>query len=349
MKKVSIILSAFNIHTGGGLVLLSSLFKNNSIKKFILDYRIKKRIKINKKYIFIKKKIFDRLFYFHENITNKNATHLICFNNLPPIIKPKLKVILFIQTFYFFSNILNYKFSLYTTLRIYFEKLWFRLGIANVDEIWIQTPTMKKRLKNYLKKINLENKIVIKEKPLADEKLLSALKKKKKTENKKINKNNFFYPADSAGHKNHERLILAFSKIKKPFKLFLTIDKNSFEKYMNKINYKDQKKFINLNTLTRNKVLSLFKNKIGALIFPSLDESFGIPLIEACLFKKNILVSNKNYAHDLIQNAIYFDPNSTTSIKNAISKYLTNSNNSKPELKKNINFLSAKKFINGVK
>jgi hypothetical protein len=348
MKKVRIILSAFNIHGGGGFVLLSALFKNNNIQKFILDSRIKNRIKKNKKYFFIKKKIFDRLIYFHSNIKNKNASHLICFNNLPPIIKPKLKVILFIQTFYFFANILNYKFNLYTTLRIYFEKIWFRLGIANVDEIWIQTPTMKKRLKKHLKKLNLENRIIVKIMPLTDQKLLNILKSKKKIGHKSINRNNFFYPADSAGHKNHERLISAFSKINKPFKLFLTIDNDSFEKYMMNIDYKDQKKFINLNTLPRDEVLSLFKNKIGALIFPSLDESFGIPLIEACLYKKNILVSNKNYAHDLIQNAIYFNPESINSIKNSITKYLNNLNNSKPKLKKHINFLTAKQFINGI-
>ena len=118
---------------------------------------------------------------------------------------------------------------------------------------------------------------------------------------------------------------------------------------MRKIDYKYQKKFINLNTLTRDKVLYLFKNKIGALIFPSLDESFGIPLIEACLYEKNILVSNRNYAHDLIQNAIYFDPESITSIESSIRKYLNNLNNPKPKLKKHINFLSAKQFIDGIK
>ena len=101
--------------------------------------------------------------------------------------------------------------------------------------------------------------------------------------------------------------------------------------------------------ITRNNVLSLFKNKISTLIFPSLDESFGIPLIEACLYKKNILVSNRNYAHDLIQDAIYFNPESINSIKNSINKYLNHPINSKPTLRKSINFISAKKFINSVK
>ena len=47
MKKI--ILSAFNVHTGGGLVLLSALFKSKDIISFILDKRIKNKIKKIKK------------------------------------------------------------------------------------------------------------------------------------------------------------------------------------------------------------------------------------------------------------------------------------------------------------
>jgi hypothetical protein len=351
-RQVKIILSAFNIHAGGGLVLLSSLFQQTKIKKFILDFRIKKKINNSKKNIFIKRKIFDRLFYFHSNIFNSKSSHIICFNNLPPLFKSKSRVILFIQTFYFFANILNYNFNLYTTLRIYFEKIWFKIGIRNVDEIWIQTPTMKKRLILYLKKLNLKNKIEVKEKPMIDVKLQSLIKsniKSKKFFSNTRKKNYFFYPADSAGHKNHKRLFLAFSKVNKPFKLFLTIDDKSFKNYLRNIEVPAKGKFINLNTLPRYEVLNFFKNKINALIFPSLDESFGIPLIEACVFKKNILVSNKNYAHDLIENAIYFNPYKVTSITNSINKYLNkNAKIKKPKLKKDLTFLSAEKFIEDI-
>jgi len=347
-RKVNIILSAFNVHTGGGLVLLSSLFKQKKIKKFILDFRIKKKIPYSKKNIFVRRKIFDRLFYFHSNIFNFKSSHTICFNNLPPLLKPKSRVILFIQTFYFFANILNYNFNLYTTLRIYFEKIWFRIGIRNVDEIWIQTPTMKNRLVLYLKKLNLKNKIEVKEKPMIDAKLQSLIESKKFINTSK-KKGYFFYPADSAGHKNHKRLFLAFSKIKKPFKLFLTIDEKSFKNNLSNIEIPEKGEFINLNTLPRYKVLNFFKKKIDALIFPSLDESFGIPLIEACVFKKNILVSNKNYAHDLIENAIYFNPYKVDSITSAINKYLNiNKKIKKPKLKKNIKFLSAKNFVEAI-
>ena len=76
----------------------------------------------------------------------------------------KEKVILFIQTFYFFLQIFQILiFDLYTYLRINFEKIWFNMGLKNADEIWVQTITMKKKTfkffkkKKYFKKNNYKN------------------------------------------------------------------------------------------------------------------------------------------------------------------------------------------------
>ena len=65
MKRV--ILSAFNVHVGGGLVLLKSLILSKYIKINILDLRVKKKIKDLKllNALYIKRKIFSRLFWFH--------------------------------------------------------------------------------------------------------------------------------------------------------------------------------------------------------------------------------------------------------------------------------------------
>ena len=71
----------------------------------------------------------------------------------------------------------------------------------------------EKKETDLLNKHNLESKITIKEKPLVDQKLLNVLKSKKELKTKNLHKN-IFYPADSAGHKNHKRLILAFQNKK---------------------------------------------------------------------------------------------------------------------------------------
>ena len=102
------------------------------------------------------------------------------------------------------------------------------------------------------------------------------------------NKNHFFYPADGAGHKNHLRLLEAFLLINENYKLYLTLSENDFSKLSEKFPCLKTKssKIINLGQMPRKKILKFYNEKVGTLIFPSLDESFGIPLIEATIYKK---------------------------------------------------------------
>lgn len=356
MKK-KVILSAFNVHTGGGLVLLKSLIDTKLLKIKLLDLRVKEKIKLNKSEnnIYVKKSILSRLYYFHKVcFKSKNDEKIICFNGLPPLFKTKAHVVLFIQTFYFFADISNFNFNLYTFLRIQFEKFWFVLGISNADEIWVQTETMKKRLNIYLKSRKIKKKFIIKKMPLLDNetnKLYLKLRKstyKKNKENNAINSNNFFYPADGAGHKNHERLINAFAEIKKDYKLYLTLDNSNFLRIIGRsqLDKVKRKNIINLGYLSRKKIFQIYKNKIGTLIFPSLDESFGIPLIEAYMFKKHIVTSDVKYSRDILANFYKFNPYSTKAIKNCLNKYL-NSKQKKKIFLKDIKFVTPKNFING--
>ena len=56
-----------------------------------------------------------------------------------------------------------------------------------------------------------------------------------------------------------------------------------------------------------------------ALLFPSLDESYGLPLVEAMTIGLPILVANRPYAHSLCgDTAIYFDPADIASLDGAI-------------------------------
>ena len=243
--KGDIILSAFNVHTGGGLVLLKGLLKSKKIKVKLLDNRLKNKLvsKNNKSTIFVKKKISDRIFKFHfECLRSSYKDKILCFNGLPPLFNSKAKVILFIQTFYFFANISNFNFDLYTYLRINFEKIWFNIGLRNADEIWVQTNTMKRRLVNFLKEKNISKKIIIKIMPLIDEETHLIMKKKAKVSiNSHKNKNYFFYPADGAGHKNHLRLLEAFLLINENINFILHLVKMIFLNFQKISKFKDKK------------------------------------------------------------------------------------------------------------
>lgn len=364
MKNVFI--SAFNIHTGGGYVLLEDLLKISKKIIFLLDYRIKNKKNINKFFLkinfFVKNKILIRIlkFIFFCLKANKKNSVFICLNSLPPFFRIKSKTIIFIQNTFFFENLIGNNLNL--KFRILFEKIWFKLGIQYCDEFWVQTETMKKNLKKYffrnkIKKVNL-NRIYIR--TLVDKKSFLALKKhfKKKTFNKIYFSNKkkiklFFYPADGYAHKNHTNLIKAFNSLKQSlkWKLILTINYKSLDEIYkkNNISHETQSKIINLGQIRRAKVMKILK-LCDVLIFPSINESFGLPLLEGCLLRKPILASNRDYVFDILKkpnSKLLFNCFSYKSIANKI-KYFINADRIKyscqlkPQLSK---FCDAANFL----
>ena len=57
------------------------------------------------------------------------------------------------------------------------------------------------------------------------------------------------------------------------------------------------------------------------MIFPSLEESFGLPLIEAVDMGLDVISSDLNYAYQAIDPSLTFNPNNDQSIADAIQKY----------------------------
>jgi glycosyltransferase involved in cell wall biosynthesis len=71
--------------------------------------------------------------------------------------------------------------------------------------------------------------------------------------------------------------------------------------------------------------LSYFYRNASAFVFPSLYEGFGIPILEAFACNCPVLCSNTSSFPEIAgEGALYFDPYSTESIKNAINNILNN-------------------------
>lgn len=127
-----------------------------------------------------------------------------------------------------------------------------------------------------------------------------------------------FFPALSTHHKNH-RMILDMARVlekrgsKRNLRIILTLDEGAFMQ-MKRI-YPDvfSSKYItidNLGFLSPEKVTENYL-KSTALIFPSVLESFGLPLIEARQLGLPILCSDLPYAHEVLEGysrVAFFDP-----------------------------------------
>lgn len=97
----------------------------------------------------------------------------------------------------------------------------------------------------------------------------------------------FFYPANLWLHKNHEILLLAFARYRHEagetaWDLVLTFQEDDRAKYLRSIaqtlGISDHVHFAGF--VTERELRRLWQ-KAGALVFPSLHEGFGIPLLEA--------------------------------------------------------------------
>ena len=128
---------------------------------------------------------------------------------------------------------------------------------------------------------------------------------------------NFFYPSDGEKHKNHLKLINAFSnynKINRNCKLILTIDKK-YTRIIKMINNEINQgtKIINLGILNQQDLHAEYL-KTDVVIFPSLGESLGLGLIEACAYNIPIFASDLEYVHEIVKPSAIFDPSSQKSI-----------------------------------
>lgn len=300
-----------------------------TLSKTLLDYIIlndkkenfkllvdKKNSKYFNEYDILKKEIskneLSRFLFYKKNATSLKS--ILCFANVPPPLKIKSKTFI-----YFHNEILldskNLDFS--EIKQLFFKLKWEYIKSRNSSYTWfVQTQHMKELL---LRKLNkTENDVEVN--PIFQEEKLTKTKKKPFT---------FIYPSSNNPHKNNFRLLNAFieaaKNTPKEIELFLTIDKVKLDVPKNlKINF--------LGLIDHSELLSHLK-KVEYLIFPSLRESFGLPLIEGIQANCKILSSNLNFATELINPTYIFNPNNEKSITDVILLALSNKKHPKSSIK----------------
>ena len=80
-----------------------------------------------------------------------------------------------------------------------------------------------------------------------------------------------------------------------------------------------------LGIISRDEVINL-ASKSKFLIFPSLTESFGLPLIEGCQLGCYVISSNLPYVNQVIKPTLTFDPYSVDSISEMINQSVQDKN-----------------------
>lgn len=319
-----ILIDAVFIHTGGGKSLLdyliSEINKANIEVFYLLDVRYESQAPkyLKKDHISFVSGFIPRCNFYSKN--RNKFSKVFCLGNIPPhIMMADTEVIMYLHSVSYIDSII--KDTLIHKILQYIKKKIFYLFINNA-KLWIvQTQYMKTEFEKktaisadniiilpFFKIITNDSKIMYKE------------------------KNSFFYPASAETHKNHKKLIDSFCLFFDKFKtgtLYLTV-KEEFKEVVSYIAEKETKyPIINLGYVNKKDIETQYLRS-EFLVFPSLQESFGLPLIEAVEFNCKIIAADLPYVFEVCIPSYVFDPKNlleiTKAFENAVNiKKLPNS------------------------
>jgi glycosyltransferase involved in cell wall biosynthesis len=323
-----IFIYAPSVKSGGGITLLAAiyeafldsnhfLFYVNEHTTGIINSESKTKVK------FFKSNIFSRLSAeLYLLFSAKRDDLIICFGNIPPFFWPKGQVFIFIQNRFVVDRSLINIFTIRKRIAIITQGLLFKYFIRNKYHLIVQTSSMFQLLEKYVKGVKLENLHIL---PLAPAEF--SFKKIDRSKPQTIYLKRFIYVASGEPHKNHLRLFKAWEILANDGlypSLYLTLnEKNNAEiiEIINASKIKNSLEIFNLGILDSGEIKEAYKS-MDALIFPSLVESFGLPLIESSNANLPILASELDFVRDIVSPVETFDPYSASSIARAVKRFM---------------------------
>ena len=307
------LIDAVYINSFGGKtileLILGKLINSRTSYHIIFDSRLESNyldILNDKDYTIIFSNHKNRKNFYLKNISRFSS--ILCLANVPPPIKTFVKTSIFFHNS-LLLNPLSHPISFKSRI-INFIKFNYIKYYNQNDYNWIvQTSYIYKLLRETL--INSDQVSTF-----------PIFEKKPDSYNLKKITNDFVYVSSGVSHKNHIRLINAFigaaNNTHKDLKLHLTLNEEELPKYVFPKNLKIEFH----GTLSIDMANELY-SFCEFTIYPSLVESFGLPLIEATNYNCKVIASDLPYIHEIIKPSLTFDPYSTESIFNAILKAIS--------------------------
>lgn len=323
MKKV-IIVNDVAASFGGALNILKQFLNeiSNNIKAKKYDW-----------YIFVSNNLVDNYNYDHVKIVKVDmkswpkriiwdtfgVKKFLKKNDLDPIYAISLmsvgfkflktKQIVYIHQSLPFDDFNSFKwFEIKSILYKFFIFIWMKWTINKQGKIIVQTNWLKEAVSN---KLNIEKKNIFVIRP--EIKLFNFLPSKGNKLDLAFEYKLFYPSIPTVSYKNYDILFSSLSLIKKNnselfnnLKLVLTCsdnDKNKLAKYYIRQSQKLglENNIIWAGHLNKSEMEEQYLS-CDAVVFPSLTESFGLPLIEASVLGKKIFVQDKPYARDVLKN-----------------------------------------------
>lgn len=307
---MKVVISLFNMYKGGSLSIYEAIEKNIgphtnahlivfgkkfslTKNKFTVCYPIRY---LNWLYRLLIENIFASVYGYA-----LNADRLVMMGNFPSFFWFRSQIVFFHNTLYLSKE------GKCESLKLWLEKSLFKLSMNyKRPVVFVQTSYIETLFKENFGE-GFQVRVVG-----------SPILKERREKQPKVNiinnyKLSFIYPAYYYPHKNHKILLNKkdlFNELN--CELILTISSEDVALQQFSANHVQ---FI--GSVDRKELLRLY-NKSNALVFPSLNESLGIPLLEAEMFELPIIAPNLPYVNAVLSNYYAYDVGDDTSFGNTV-------------------------------
>lgn len=307
-----LVIVAVNIKVGGGKELLDCLIeelqdKHTDIKiRLLADISYTPKKMNNIELVSIKNPLVKISVFF------RKVENALYFGNVPPFFKSKNSV-LYLQNLFLLQPLLDLP-TFFMRIKYFAMKLQLWSCIKNVDVVYVQTEMVKNMLLDFRSNVACE---VLPFFRLCN---MSAISPQKRYD--------FCYIAYPHPNKNYNKLfdaldILELSGLK--VSIAVTVPNESkFAELLVRISNFQKYKFVelvNLGALNKSEVCRTY-GMSKCMVFPSIKETLGLPLIEAAHTGCDILVSNLPHIDEIIYPSVKFDPNNADEIASSMRDYM---------------------------
>lgn len=320
-----LVVHAPNVHRGGGKTLLLALLeaaRKHSSSVALLDQRLEvpeelcRELSVTR----VAPTVWGRLAgEWALRRVARDSDRVLCFGNLPPLFRVPGRVVVFLQNRYLVDRSSLKGFPPSVKARLTAERLWLRACGSHATSFIIQTRSMQQ-----LATSTLGQAVEV----MALFPGFSGYQRRgPQVDHHRATAYDFLYVATGEPHKNHANLIEAWKILSADGlypSLCLTITKSDHPHLLQQIEQAKAEHKVNIYNVPVDspaEMRSLY-SRAQALIYPSLIESFGLPLIEARQAGLSILASELDYVRDLVDPEESFDPRSPQSIARAVKRFL---------------------------
>lgn len=331
-----LLIDAANV-SGGGAVLLQYLI--NQLLRRQVPFHVLKKSSVAlgvavQNYTNVTVNLLNRRAVLRACIRRVNPTTLLCFGNFPPPFKTQVRTITYVHNLHYLNGHDERPFGLRDKLKRNLRRAYLRANLGHSDVFVVQTPYVQ-RLFVKTFGVALQNVHVI---PFYDEERIRAVANVQPTDGVGKLSNAFLYASGSEPHKNHVNLLRAWQLLHQQGispTLYLTISPESpytTLALLRQIEILKQSgvRIENLGYVPYDELLRLTAS-CTACVFPSVNETVGLGLLEAYWMGNDILAAHRPYLAHVIKPSAQFDPYNPTDIADAVKQHLSGTL-PKPEL-----------------